>query len=67
MQGYDVLVETIFDALNKRKESPEDKRCAMARAGLIAQAYALDANLLFENNDDVHLDLPRGGSSSGSA
>jgi len=54
MQGHDVLVKAIFETVNQHKASPEDKRSAIARAGLIAQAYVVDAGLLFEQDNDVN-------------
>jgi hypothetical protein len=39
MKG-DILVNTIFDAIRKTEASPDERRIAVIRAGLIAQTYA---------------------------
>jgi hypothetical protein len=41
--GKDVLVEAIFEAVSRIEASPEGRRLAVVRAGVIAQAYQGDA------------------------
>jgi len=63
---YDTLVKSIFDSLNDQHASPEQKRVAAVRAGLIAQAYAQDADLLFKQDCDVN-DSPDAAGNSATA
>ena len=55
----DVLVEAIFEAVDRQEFSPEQKRVAVVRAGLIAQAYVFDADLFFslKQDNDVNTGL----------
>lgn len=48
----DVLVKAIFAAVDLVGYTPEQKRVGMVRAGLIAQAYVFEADLLFSLNQD---------------
>lgn len=41
----DPLVSVIFQAMKKEKATPNDRRLAIVRAGLIAQMYADDSKL----------------------
>lgn len=65
----DILVKAIFEAVEQPGYSPEQKRLAVARAGLIAQAYGLEADLLFqdEHNGDADLGLASGSGSAATA
>jgi hypothetical protein len=56
MLHNDVLVEAIFDAINQQECSPEEKRIALARAGLVATAYEFRAELLFPLKHDRDVD-----------
>lgn len=60
----DALVEAILEAINQQPCTAEEKRVAVARAGLIAQAYALRANLLFEQDCNVNNSLDRANDSA---
>lgn len=53
----DALVEAILKAINQQPGTAEEKRVAVARAGLIAQAYQFRASSLFEQDRDVNHSL----------
>ncbi len=72
--GNDRVVAAIFEAVACIDVSPEQRRIAVVRAGLIAQAYQGDSlaedvfgssSDEFHNNDD--LNLRRGSSADASA
>jgi hypothetical protein len=61
----DALVNAILAAVNREQASPEERRMAIVRAGIIAQSYQGDSLVdvvfastssgLFHENDDLHL------------
>jgi hypothetical protein len=67
----DPLVNAIFAAINRRQGTPEERRMALVRAGIIAQAYQGDSLVdsvfasagddALHDNDDLNL---RSGSGS---
>jgi hypothetical protein len=64
-RSIDQMVEAIFDSVRRKQGSPEERRSAIVRAGVIAQAYQgellVDALFSFEgdgalhHNNDLHL------------
>jgi hypothetical protein len=64
-QGCDRLVDAILNAVRGEQGSPEERRSAVVRAGVIAQAYqgdllvndlfSFNGDRAFHNNDDLHL------------
>ncbi len=66
---FDPLVSAIFAAINREQGSPEERRMACVRAGVIAQAYQGDLlvdtlfastpDSLLHKDDNLHLSLGR--------